>query len=279
MCPLHALPRVFVRMRFNNTISHILTQSSTPDSHTINRLSRFSSLQVCIAFLKNLTLREFTSRVVKGGDKIDLGGGHELEFVMAPNLHWPDTMFSYDPLTGIMFTCDAFGMHYCSEDPMDTDLEVIVPHFRFYYDCLMGPNARSVLTALRKVKDIEYRMIATGHGPVLRWDSVNHLQDMFASVKTGTDFVSTTPTAVSKRINIACPVMDCGGHWYWGSDRLVLARFDAEVSVFCNQSKCHPSLPLYSVLDRAIFVCPFLMPLSQAQSSLIGFSCINCCFH
>ena len=34
------------------------------------------------------THREFKERAVKGGDKLDLGGGHELEFVMAPNLHW-----------------------------------------------------------------------------------------------------------------------------------------------------------------------------------------------
>ena len=46
---------------------------------------------------------------------MDLGGGHEIEFVMAPNLHWPDTMFSFDHGTGVMYTCDAFGMHYCSE--------------------------------------------------------------------------------------------------------------------------------------------------------------------
>ena len=54
-------------------------------------------------------------QVVKGGDHIDLGGGHDIEFVMAPNLHWPDTMFSYDHATSVVFTCDAFGMHYCSE--------------------------------------------------------------------------------------------------------------------------------------------------------------------
>ena len=51
----------------------------------------------------------------RGGDKIDLGGGHVLEFVMAPNLHWPDTMFSFDHATNVMYTCDAFGLHYCSE--------------------------------------------------------------------------------------------------------------------------------------------------------------------
>ncbi len=51
----------------------------------------------------------------RGGDKIDLGGGHVMEFVMAPNLHWPDTMFSFDHATNVMYTCDAFGLHYCSE--------------------------------------------------------------------------------------------------------------------------------------------------------------------
>ena len=89
---------------------------------------------------------------VKGGSVIDLGGGHEVEFVVAPNLHWPDTMFSFDRATGTLFTCDAFGSHYCGEAPFDEDLSTVEPHYRFYYDCLMRPNARSVLTALRKAR-------------------------------------------------------------------------------------------------------------------------------
>ena len=71
--------------------------------------------KVCLAFLENLMHTPFASRQVKGGDTVDLGGGHVMEFVMAPNLHWPDTMFTYDHATGVMYTCDAFGMHYCSE--------------------------------------------------------------------------------------------------------------------------------------------------------------------
>ncbi len=42
------------------------------------------------------------------------------------------------------------------------------PGHRFYYDCLMRPNAKSVTTALRKVKDLPYTVIANGHGPILR---------------------------------------------------------------------------------------------------------------
>lgn len=40
-----------------------------------------------------------------------------------------------------MFTCDAFGAHYCTDDAFDTELEALAPHYRFYYDCLMcGPT-------------------------------------------------------------------------------------------------------------------------------------------
>jgi flavorubredoxin len=54
---------------------------------------------------------------------------------MAPNLHWPDTMFSFDHATGVMYTCDAFGMHYCTEDPFDVDLQALLPHYRYGGTC------------------------------------------------------------------------------------------------------------------------------------------------
>lgn len=128
--------------------------------------------KVCIQFLQNLILRPFKSLVAQPGKPLDLGGGHVLDFLTAPNLHWPDTMFTFDRGTGVMFTCDAFGMHYCSETVYDEDLHELEPHFRFYYDCLMKPNSRSVLTALRKVASAgwEFSEIAVGHGPLLRYN-------------------------------------------------------------------------------------------------------------
>jgi flavorubredoxin len=88
--------------------------------------------------------------------------------VSAPNLHWPDTIFSYDHKTQILYTCDAFGMHYCSDDVFNVNLEAIEPDFRFYYDCLMGPNARSLLNAMKKMGELgNIKIIANGHGPLL----------------------------------------------------------------------------------------------------------------
>ncbi|MBO3461163.1 diflavin flavoprotein [Aetokthonos hydrillicola Thurmond2011] len=124
--------------------------------------------KVAIQFLENMVHQPFKKQIVKNGDRLDLGNGHEMEFVIAPNLHWPDTMFSYDHKTQILFTCDAFGLHYCSDSTFDKDLKAIEEDFQFYYECLMAPNARSVLSALKRMGELEkIGMIATGHGPLL----------------------------------------------------------------------------------------------------------------
>lgn len=124
--------------------------------------------KVAIQFLENLVHQPFKRQVVKNGDRLDLGNGHELEFVIAPNLHWPDTIFSFDHKTKILYTCDAFGLHYCSDSTFDEDLGAIEADFKYYYECLMGPNARSVLSALKRMAELKtIEMIATGHGPLL----------------------------------------------------------------------------------------------------------------
>lgn len=124
--------------------------------------------KVAIQFLENWLHQPFKKQIVKNGDRLDLGNGHVLEFVIAPNLHWPDTIFTYDALTQILYTCDAFGMHYCDDHTFDEDLDLIEEDFRYYYDCLMGPNARSVLSALKRMSELPHvTTIATGHGPLL----------------------------------------------------------------------------------------------------------------
>jgi len=126
--------------------------------------------KVAIAFLENLVHQPFERMQVKSGDTLDLGNGHMLEFVSAPNLHWPDTIFTYDAKTQVLFTCDAFGMHYCSDATYDDDLKAIEADFHFYYQCLMAPNARSVLSAMKRMSKLggDIDQVATGHGPLLK---------------------------------------------------------------------------------------------------------------
>ncbi|WP_019505596.1 diflavin flavoprotein [Pleurocapsa sp. PCC 7319] len=125
--------------------------------------------KVAIKFLADMVHQPFQHQIVKNGDRLDLGKGHQLEFVSAPNLHWPDTIFTYDYKTQILYTCDAFGMHYCDEPTFDENLELIEADFEYYYDCLMKPNARSVLAAIKRMGKLELDTIATGHGPLLKY--------------------------------------------------------------------------------------------------------------
>jgi flavorubredoxin/flavin reductase (DIM6/NTAB) family NADH-FMN oxidoreductase RutF len=125
--------------------------------------------KVALQFLDDFVHQDFKRILVKSGETLDLGKGHLLEFVSAPNLHWPDTIFTYDRGSGILFTCDAFGLHYCSDSLFDEDLAAIEEDYHFYYECLMAPNARSVLSAMKRMESLgEINIVANGHGPILK---------------------------------------------------------------------------------------------------------------
>ncbi|MDJ0844597.1 diflavin flavoprotein [Crocosphaera sp.] len=124
--------------------------------------------KVAIQFLENMVHQPFNSLIVKSGSSLDLGNGHELQFISAPNLHWPDTIFTYDQNTSILYTCDVFGMHYCDDYIYDEEPDLLQADFKYYYDCLMGPNARSVLAGLKRIDKLDINLIATGHGPLLK---------------------------------------------------------------------------------------------------------------
>lgn len=158
-----------------NTIDYLIVSHTEPDHSGLVKdlLQRAPHItvvgsKVAIQFLEDWVHQPFERKLVKSGERLDLGHGHELEFVSAPNLHWPDTILTYDHKTHTLFTCDVFGLHYCDDDTYDEQLDLIDADYKLYYDCLMGPNARSVLAALKRMGDLpEISTIATGHGPLL----------------------------------------------------------------------------------------------------------------
>ncbi len=149
--------------------------------------------KVAIKFLKGMVHQPFNTLVVKSGDTLDLGKGHELSFVSAPNLHWPDTIFTYDALTRVLYTCDVFGMHYCDDFLFDESPHLLKTDFRYYYDCLMGPNARSVLMALKRIAKFSVDIIATGHGPLLK----HHREDWIEQYRTWSESQTKADTFVA----------------------------------------------------------------------------------
>ena len=121
------------------------------------------------SFLGQLMNAPFNAHVVSDGDEIDLGG-RTLRFVLAPYLHWPDTMFTYLVEDAILFPCDAFGAHYCASKLFDDEIPDFSHDFHFYFDCIMRPFKNQVRAAVSKVEDLEIKMLCPSHGPIRRID-------------------------------------------------------------------------------------------------------------
>ncbi len=121
-------------------------------------------------FLANQLHKPFNSMVVKDGDTLDLGG-RQLRFIIAPFLHWPDTMFTRLEGENILFTCDAFGAHYCSPGKIFNDENEDFTSARsFYFDCIFRPFKDKVLSAVEKIRHDVIDMICPSHGPIIRQD-------------------------------------------------------------------------------------------------------------
>ena len=130
-------------------------------------------------FVSSILHKEFNPIVVGDGDKIDLGG-KTLSFVTAPFLHWPDTMFTYLEEDKILFPCDAFGAHYCSEQRFNDEIEerdVVHAAFEYYYKCILRPFKDHIVRAMEKIKDLDIDIIAPSHGPILRANVPDYIED------------------------------------------------------------------------------------------------------
>jgi len=120
-----------------------------------------------IRYLTDIVNRPFKSLVVKDGDTLDLGN-KTLKFIAAPNLHWPDSIYTYLVEDKILFTCDSFGAHYCSEEMFDDLAGDFSDDFRYYFDVILKPYSKFMIRAIEKIRPLDISMIATGHGPILR---------------------------------------------------------------------------------------------------------------
>ena len=106
--------------------------------------------------------------VVKEGDTLSLGH-HTLQFVMAPMVHWPEVMVTYDQTDKVLFSADGFGTFGAlGSDIIDPiSVEAWAGEARRYYYNICGKYGQPVQTLLKKVGALDVRCICPLHGPVL----------------------------------------------------------------------------------------------------------------
>ena len=120
-----------------------------------------------IKFLRDQTGHDFKSLVVKTGDTLSLGN-KKLHFINAPNLHWPDTIYTWLEEDKVLFTCDSFGSHFCNEGMYDDVVGDFDSSFTYYFDAILKPFSKYMLQAIEKISTLDIRVICPGHGPILR---------------------------------------------------------------------------------------------------------------
>ncbi len=125
---------------------------------------------IAIKYLGNVTNKSF--KCIEATPKTTLSlGDKTLEFISAPFLHWPDTIYTYIKELKTLITCDSFGAHYSTHNIFDDLVENhddYMDALKYYYDCIFGPFKPYVLKALDKIKDLDISYVCPGHGPVLR---------------------------------------------------------------------------------------------------------------
>jgi flavorubredoxin len=113
-------------------------------------------------------------RAVKTGDTLDLGKGHVLSFHEIPNVHWPETMATFEPVSGTLFACDAFGGFGRLGDRVFDDQFSAEEHAFYekeslrYYANIVSSFSLFVKRAVKSLEGLDIKVVAPSHGIVWR---------------------------------------------------------------------------------------------------------------
>jgi flavorubredoxin len=187
-------------------ISYIILDHTEPDhSGSLKQLLELapSAMVVgsgnAIRYLEDMLNMPFKSRIVKDGDTLDLGN-KTLRFISAPNLHWPDSIYTWLEEDKILFTCDSFGAHYCSYEMKDELREDYLKAFKYYFDVILKPYSRFMFKAIERIKPLDIKYICPGHGPILG-DNRKKIVDL--TEKYANDYLHLTTVKAKRHILIA----------------------------------------------------------------------------
>jgi flavorubredoxin len=152
-----------------------------------------------IRYLEDIVNKPFRSLIVKDGDSLDLGN-KTLRFISAPNLHWPDSIYTYLVEDKILFTCDSFGAHYCDPEIFNKMSAEYMEAFKYYFDVILKPYSRFMIKAIEKIRPLDIDLICPGHGPVHR-DNLREIIDL--AEKYSNEYLKLISGGAVKKVLIA----------------------------------------------------------------------------
>lgn len=180
---------------------YLVVQHMEPDhsANIVNFLTAYPEATVIansktLTMMKNFFDYDFDGKVqlVEDGSSISLGR-HELTFVFAPMVHWPEVMFTYDKADKVLFTADGFGKFGALDVDEEWDCEA-----RRYYFGIVGKYGAQVQSVLKKAAALDINIICPLHGPVLSEDLWHYIEkyDIWSSYKPESEGVMIAYTSV-----------------------------------------------------------------------------------
>lgn len=187
---------------------YLVVQHMEPDhsANIVNFLTAYPEATVIansktLTMMKNFFDYDFDGKVqlVEDGSSISLGR-HELTFVFAPMVHWPEVMFTYDKADKVLFTADGFGKFGALDVDEEWDCEA-----RRYYFGIVGKYGAQVQSVLKKAAALDISIICPLHGPVLSEDLGHYIEkyDIWSSYKPESEGVMIAYTSVYGHTKIA----------------------------------------------------------------------------
>lgn len=180
---------------------YLVVQHMEPDhsANIVNFLTAYPEATVIansktLTMMKNFFDYDFDGKVqlVEDSSSISLGR-HELTFVFAPMVHWPEVMFTYDKADKVLFTADGFGKFGALDVDEEWDCEA-----RRYYFGIVGKYGAQVQSVIKKAAALDINFICPLHGPVLSEDLGHYIEkyDIWSSYKPESEGVMIAYTSV-----------------------------------------------------------------------------------
>lgn len=146
--------------------------------------------KAAIMYLKEIINTSFKSIDIASIKELNLGNNN-LEFISAPNLHWPDTMFTYIKNKEIIFTGDFLGCHYCPEGSVvEAYNDGYIKEMENYYHIIMSPFNNFVKNGLAKLDNLSLKIVCPSHGPIHTEKYINKIKDSYYEMSKKADVVN-----------------------------------------------------------------------------------------
>ncbi len=168
-------------------LDYVVVQHMEPDHSAtlMDLLCRYTDTKIVCTKKTSEMIQQFfaedvTDRaiIVKENDTLSTGK-HEFQFIMAPMVHWPEVMFTYDKTDKVLFSADAFGTFNALNGALFADeldfYNTLIGEARRYYANIIGKYGPQVQSALKKAMAFDIKMICPLHGPVHRRDFASYI--------------------------------------------------------------------------------------------------------